>query len=101
MAGASDRSHIKLMPDYSAGLPLWGDWEELKLPLSLLVRLYRWQRTFDRDFDSDAGWKSSQNRDAWAVDADSLVDDLRAAIGTRADLTVDLWPLRKGVDQQP
>lgn len=99
MAGASDRSHIKLMPDYSAGLPLWGDWEELKLPLSLLVRLYRWQRTFDRDFHSQRGWQTPQKREAWAVEAEGLVDDLRAAIGKRADLTVDLWPLRDEVDQ--
>lgn len=99
MAEASNRGEITLRPDYSAGLPLWGDWEELKLPLSLLVRLYRWQRTFDRGFNPERGWDTAQNRDAWAAEASRLVDDLQRVIGKRAELTVDLWPLPADADQ--
>ena len=85
---------VKLMPDYSADTPLWGDWEELALPTQLLTRLERWQNDFDRWFHYEHGWDTAQHRDRWGRDAETLINDLRQIIGNRAELVVDLWPLR-------
>src|SRR5262245_13692468 len=59
----------------------------------LLDRLAAWQREFDDNFHWDRGWRSAQTRDRWASQAEELAADMRAELGTRAELTVRLWPL--------
>jgi hypothetical protein len=89
----SEQPLVRLMPEYSAPMPLWGRWQELELPELLLRRLAAWQEDFDSNFHWDHGWKSSAAREAWAADAATLETMLRQAVGDRARVTVDLWPL--------
>jgi hypothetical protein len=91
---------IELAPDYSADLPLWGGdgsgmmaWQDTKFSPQLLDRLAAWQREFDANFRWDKGWRSAEMRDLWASQAQELAADVRAELGTRAELTVRLWPL--------
>ena len=91
---------IVLAPDYMADLPLWGegfgniDWRFTKFPPELLGRLAAWQREFDDNFHPwESGWRSAAIRDYWAHQATDLAADVRAALGTRAELVVDLWPI--------
>jgi hypothetical protein len=90
-------------PDYSAPLPLWGEgfgniaWQFTKFQPELLDRLAAWQRDFDDNYHYQTGWRSAAMRDRWAHQAIELAADLRAALGTRAELTVDLWP----IDEKP
>jgi hypothetical protein len=90
---------IQLSPDYSAPLPLWGggfgniDWRFTKFPPELLDRLAAWQHDFDDNYHYQTGWRSAAIRDRWAHHAQRLATDLRAALGARAELVVDLWPL--------
>jgi hypothetical protein len=91
---------IELAPDYHAKLPLWGvgfgniAWQFTKFSPGLLDRLAAWQRDFDDNFDSEHGWRSTQVRDRWAGQAVELAEDVRVELGTRAELTVRLWPLQ-------
>jgi len=90
---------IELAPDYNADLPLWGDegniaWQDTKFSPRLLDRLATWQQDFDANFHWDSGWRSAEARDRWARQAEELATDVRAELGTRAGLTVRLWPLR-------
>ncbi|HKA98275.1 MAG TPA: hypothetical protein VKD66_18580 [Streptosporangiaceae bacterium] len=66
----------------------------------LLDRLAAWQREFDDNFHWDRGWRSAQIRDRWASQAEELAADVRAELGTRAELTVRLWPLPGVVRRQ-
>lgn len=90
---------IHLSPDYSALLPLWGEgsgnirWQATKFPPPLLDRLAAWQQDFDANFHWDSGWRSAKARDRWARLAEELAADVRAELGTRAELTVGLWPI--------
>jgi hypothetical protein len=90
---------IVLSPDYNADLPLWGegfgniDWRFTKFPPGLLDRLAAWQQEFDAHYRWDRGWESNQLRDRWASQAKNLAADVRAALGTRAELVVNLWPI--------
>ncbi len=85
---------LKLMPDYSAHLPLWGrDVEPLNLPPYLLDRLAQWQDEFDANFDPFGGWKSNEVRDRWSREALRLETELREALPDDVDLEVDFWPL--------
>jgi len=92
-------SPIVLAPDYMADLPLWGEgfgniaWQFTKFPPELLDRLAAWQRYFDDNYHYRTGWQSAAARDRWAYQATDLAADLRAALGTRAELVVDLWPV--------
>jgi hypothetical protein len=92
-------SQIVLTPDYMADLPLWGergniDWRFTKFPPELLDRLAAWQREFDDNYHPwESGWRSAAIRDHWAHQATDLAADVRAALGTRAELVVDLWPV--------
>lgn len=86
---------VKLMPEYSVDLPLWGRWEHLELSESLLDRLRRWQSEFDSTFRWDSGWRSAADRQRWSEEARSLEADLRDEVGNRAEVTVDLWPLKE------
>lgn len=74
-------------------MPLRGDWQQLDLPELLLRRLAAWQRDFDFNYQWDHGWSSDAVREAWAAEAQTLEWMLRQAVGERAQLTVDLWPL--------
>lgn len=85
---------VKLMADYSAITPLWGDWEDLALPTQLVEQLEAWQEDFEQCFHYERGWDTAQHRDRWQRDAQGLIDTLRQVIGDRADLEVNLWPLR-------
>jgi hypothetical protein len=39
------------------------------------------------------GWRSAETRDHWASLAEDLAADVRAELGTRAELVIRLWPL--------
>ena len=91
---------IVLAPDYMADLPLSGqgfgniDWRFTKFPPELLDRLAAWQREFDDNFYPwESGWRSAAIRDRWAHQATDLAAEVRAALGARAELIVDLWPV--------
>jgi hypothetical protein len=90
---------VRLSPDYSAPLPLWGegfgsiDWRFTKFPPELLDRLAAWQQEFDAHFHWDRGWESRQIRDRWASRAQNLAADVQAALGTKTELVLDLWPI--------
>jgi len=91
-------SPIVLAPDYMADLPLWGKdgnvaWQFTKFPPQLLDRLAAWQRDFDDNYHHQTGWRSAAIRDRWAHQAAGLAADVQAALGTRAELIVDLWPI--------
>lgn len=97
---------IELTPDYSAELPLWGDdgygygmiaWQDTKFSPELLDRLSAWQQEFDANFHWAKGWRSAETRDRWANQAEELAADVRAELGTRAELTVRLWPLQNTI----
>ena len=88
-----------LMPDYGAELPLWGlgfgniDWHFTRFSRELLDRLAAWQQGFDDNFHWESGWRSASARDRWAGEADDPATAVRAELGTRSKLVVDLWPL--------
>lgn len=91
---------IELAPDYSADLPLWGcdgsgiiNWRKTKFSPELLDRLAAWQREFDDNYHWDTGWRSTEIRDHWTSQVRDLAEDVRAQLGTRAELVVRLWPL--------
>jgi hypothetical protein len=95
---------IELAPDYSAELPLWGcdgsgmmAWQDTKFSPGLLDRLAAWQQEFDAGFHWEKGWRSAEIRDRWASQAEELTADVRTELGTRAKLTVRLWPLQDTV----
>jgi hypothetical protein len=94
-----DPGVVRLAPDYGASLPLWGegsgniDWRFTKFPPQLLDRLAAWQRDFDDNYHYQTGWRSAATRDRWAHHAQRLAADVRATLGTRAELVVDLWPI--------
>jgi len=89
---------IELAPDYGADLPLWGGegniaWQATKFSPALLDRLVAWQQDFDASYHWDTGWRSTEARDRFARQAKELAADVRTELGTRAELTVRLWPL--------
>jgi hypothetical protein len=86
---------VKLMPEYSVEIPLWGPWRELDLTAALLARLRRWQEFFDESFRWDSGWVSSTARDRWTQEAEAVEDELRREVGDRADVVVNLWPIQE------
>ena len=84
---------VKLMPEYSCELPLWGrSWRSLNLPAPLLDRLADWQDDFDDNFDAFSGWKSPEAHDRWEEQSVGLIRDLERSLNG-VTLTVDLWPL--------
>src|SRR5215831_15851945 len=88
---------IRLAPDYSAPLRCGVRASAIStggIPSSrpaLLDRLAAWQQEFDDNYHYETGWRSAPARDRWADDAQGLATDLRAVLGTRAELVVDLW----------
>ena len=84
---------IELAPDYMADLPLLGgegmiDWQDTGFSPALLDRLAAWQQDFDASFHWDTGWRSAEARDRWAHRAEQLAADVRAELGTRAELKI-------------
>ena len=92
-------AQIVLAPEYMADLPLWGqgfgniDWRFTRFPPELLDRLAAWQQEFNDNFHWESGWRSAEIRDHWSLQASGLATDVRAALGARAELVVDLWPI--------
>jgi hypothetical protein len=90
---------VELAPDYGAELPLWGagfgniSWQYTKFSPELLDRLAAWQEDFDANFHWENGWRSAETRNHWASRAKDLAADVRAELGTRAELVIRLWPL--------
>ena len=84
---------VKLMPEYSVDIPLWGHWKHLDLSAALLGRLREWQDDFDISFQPEAGWSSPTARQRWARNAEALEAQLRNEVGDRADVVVNLWPI--------
>lgn len=88
---------VRLSPDYSARLPLWGrpmdriDVDDLDA--SLVEALRKWQAEFDREFHYERGWSSDVARWRWADAAIGLEERLRLALPPWVELEVDLWPL--------
>jgi hypothetical protein len=82
-------------PTFRSGGEGFGNiaWQFTKFPPGLLDRLAAWQRDFDDNYHYRTGWRSAATRDRWAHQATDLAADLRAALGTRAELVVDLWPI--------
>jgi hypothetical protein len=87
-------SEVRLMPEYTVELPLWGcEWWHLGLDPRLLDDLADWQAYFDQHFDHMHGWNEASARDEWAAQATHLTDRLRKALPVDVELGVDLWPL--------
>ena len=89
---------VTLEPEYGAELPLGGGegvlaWPRTKVSPQLLDRLAAWQEDFENGFGYDFGWRSQQARDLWAGQARELEADVRAELGNRAELAVNIWPL--------
>jgi hypothetical protein len=89
-------SKVRLSPDYSAPSPLWpsSDATDALVPRALLARLIAWQRHFDSNFRWNAGWTSEEAKTRWAEEAAVLEVEVRKALEGKAELTVDLWPLK-------
>jgi hypothetical protein len=88
------RALVRLMPEYTVDLPLWGQhWQALDLEPSLLSALADWQRQFDAHFIPSKGWTDAVVRDEWAAVAQDLSRRLRRALPEDVDLDVNLWPL--------
>jgi hypothetical protein len=91
---------LRLFPDYTGPgwLPLWpsSDDTDALVPTDLLQRLIAWHDVFQQNFDYDQGWTSQEIMDGWVETAAELVAELRVALGGKARLEVDLWPLPRG-----
>jgi hypothetical protein len=91
---------VVLEPDYGAELPLTSeqegmlDWQQTGFSPQLLDRLAAWQEAFEAGFHHLTGWRSQQLRDQWAQQASEIEAAVRAELGSRAELAVNLWPLR-------
>lgn len=89
---------VKLMPEYSVEVPLWGDdglIEPGDLPLSesLLEALTAWSALFQEHHRVDSGWLDGSAREEFASSAEVLLTRLRAELGPAYDVVADLWPL--------
>jgi len=97
---------VILSPDYSAQLPISSEdsgqvsWRTTDFSPELLDRLADWQEEFDSNFHWEKGWRSEQALARWAQEATNLAAELRRKLGSRAELVVNLWPL-KGTRYDP
>jgi hypothetical protein len=89
-------SKVTFSPDYGAPSPLWplSDATDAMVPEALLVKLVAWQEEFDSNFGWEMGWRSDEAKARWAEEAVGLEAELREALAGKAELVVDLWPLR-------
>jgi hypothetical protein len=93
-----DRRPVRLMSDYGAGWPLWGDRGQLapsdyEISDELATRLYAWQDHFEQHFDHEQGWRSADDAAAYAAEGTTLQRLLTAEIGRWADVELSLWPV--------
>jgi hypothetical protein len=93
-------SVVTFSPDYDAPSPLWpsSDTTDAMVPEALLVKLIAWQQEFDSEFGWQMGWLSDEAKTKWAKDAVELEAELREALAGKAELVVDLWPLKEPDD---
>ena len=69
----AELNYVKLMPDYSAEMPLWGmPWKDLNLDPALIDRLRAWQRQFDDHFHYERGWDDADIATAWRIERECL-----------------------------
>ena len=89
-------SVLRLSPEYGGALPLWPQWDhpERLIPRELFVKLMAWQELFDSNFDSETGWRSEDAKTRWAAEAIGMETELRDALAGKAEVVVDLWPLK-------
>lgn len=89
-------SVVTLMPEYGVDVPLWPLEESTDrlVPQELLAKLMAWQAFFDNNFRWDTGWCSEDAKSRWADEAVGLEAELREALTGKAEVVVDLWPLR-------
>ena len=89
---------VTLEPDYHAKLPLGGEgelaWQRTKFTPELLDRLAAWQEEFETNFHVQGGWRAQDAKERWAIEAEDLAVKVRAELGNRAELFVNLWPLQ-------
>jgi hypothetical protein len=64
-----------------------------------MAKLIAWQRAFDANFRWDIGWRSEEAKARWEEAAVGLEAELREALAGRAELVVNLWPLRPDATQ--
>lgn len=88
-------SHLTTAPSCHCGATALGTsaGNSPRFSPGLLDRLSAWQQEFDDNYHWDSGWRSAEIRDRWASEAGELAADVRAELGTRAELVVRLWPL--------
>ena len=89
---------LKLMNDYSARLPLWGDTEEAQevINTSLIDRLLEHADFFESYFHFDLYWNGDAARErAHRTESELLLTALHAALATDCrftwEVSVDLW----------
>jgi hypothetical protein len=87
---------VTFMPEYGVDVPLWplGDATDALVPSELLAKLVTWQAYFDDNFHWETGWTSEDAKSRWAEEALGLEAELREALAGKAEVVVDLWPLR-------
>ncbi|MFG1611058.1 hypothetical protein [Actinoplanes sp. NPDC049265] len=93
----NDREHIRLMSEYGADWPLFGDEGEtdptlLGVSAELATRLRAWQEHFERHFHHEHGWRAPEHATAYTEEGLLLHRLLTAEIGRRADVELILWP---------
>lgn len=89
----AELNYVKLMPDYSAEMPLWGmPWKDLNLDPALIDRLRAWQRQFDDHFHYERGWDDADIATAWRFEREVLADALRDSVGPSIEVRADPWP---------
>ena len=89
----AEATYVKLMPDYSVDVPLWGiPWRNLQLDPALIERLRAWQARFEDHFDHEQGWDDTDVVSAWRVERERLADALRRALGPEIEVQVHPWP---------
>jgi hypothetical protein len=87
---------VTLAPEYCVDVPLWplGDATDNLVPPALLEKLMAWQALFDNNCHHKTGWLSEDAKSRWAEEAVGLEAELRAALAGKAEVVVDLWPLK-------
>jgi len=80
---------VSLSCDYSADLPLWGDWPpDTPLPEALRQRLAAWQEEWESNVLPGFGWQSETARAHWLSQVDGLAAELREVLAGRAEVEV-------------
>ena len=87
---ASELPTILMQPDWDAPSPLWPQSDETDslVPPELLVRLERWQETYNEHCNWEKGWDSPEVRRHWAEEGELLTAQLTQALAGKALLDV-------------